>query len=242
MSGPDLDLEKPTAVGVLDRLTTNVALSLIAVLPTLFFALAMPWRLGPLLREDDPEGRQGMCLAPGAFFPLSLFVFLMAAALISTPEAAERDGSFIGPGLAISIQTAISDGNVWRAIAAVLPIYVFSVIVGTVSVGLAPLTKQNWTLRVSLRATFYVIATVLSCVIILTAMAEWSRDVTEANDVAEFIYIVSPIFVFGPIFWMYLWFFRSGGDVAWWRSVLLSFAMLAIMLGVIIVLGLLAGL
>jgi len=65
MSGPNVDLEKPNAIGGIDRLVTNFALSVIAVFPTFWTCIAMPWRLRPLLEKDEPDGRMGMLLAPG---------------------------------------------------------------------------------------------------------------------------------------------------------------------------------
>jgi len=103
MSGPSLDLEKPNVIGGLDRLVTNFAMSAIAVVPTFFVCIAKPWRLSPLLDKDDPDGRTGMLLAPGAFFPLALMVSFIIAALLATPETINTNGSYIGPDLAAAV-------------------------------------------------------------------------------------------------------------------------------------------
>ena len=130
MSGPSIDLEKPNAIGGLDRLVTSFALSVIAVIPTFWACIVTPWRLRALVDRDDPDGRIGMLLAPGAFFPLSIMVTLIVAGLLATPETLGDNGAFIGPGLAISVQSAASEGNVWKIIATVMPLYGIAIFFG----------------------------------------------------------------------------------------------------------------
>lgn len=224
----DLDMDNPKAVGVLDRLTTNVAMAMIAVLPTLAISLFMPWRLQALLAPDEPEGRKGLLLAPGAFLPLSLFVCLMASALVATPEDITRNAAFIGPRLAFSIQSAIAEGNILKAVAAILPIYVFTVIVGGLGSVLRPLTRQDWTLRISLRAVFYVVGAVVSLIILVTALADLSWRFNQSGEIASLIYRISPFLILSAILWIYLWIFRNGGSVSWVRSIGLSLAMISL--------------
>ena len=71
MSGPSLDLEKPNLIGGLDKLVTNFAISAIAVVPTFLTCIVKPWRLRALIDQDLPDGRRGLLLGPGAYFPLS---------------------------------------------------------------------------------------------------------------------------------------------------------------------------
>lgn len=241
MSEPSLDLEKPNAVGALDRITTNVAISLIAVVPTLVFCIVTPWRLAGLLMQDNPEGRSGMLLAPGAFFPLSLLISLMLGALLTTPEIADNNGAFLGPGLALAIQSAVAEGNVWKTVATVMPIYGFAVLAGTLGLILKPLAGRDWTLRVSLRAVFYVTGVFVSWIILTTAAIDLTRAATQNADLINTLYMLIPLPTLAGLIWMYLWFFRKIGNVSYFRGGLLGFAMVLLKFPVIIALGTLAA-
>lgn len=241
MPGPDVDLEKPNAIGVLDRLTTNVALSLVAVVPTFLCCIVMPWRAAPLLERDEPDGRQGMLLAPGAYLPLSLLLALMAAAAVTTPEILNDSGAYLGPKLAAAIQSAIAEGDVWKAISLVLPVYGFAILMGTLGSLLSPWVNESWTLRTSLRAVFYVTATVTSFIILFSAGTDILRISTGQRELGALLYAVSPIPVIGLMFWMYLWFFRTLGAASWIRSGALSLAMIGLKVGFLGVVGILLG-
>jgi len=241
MSEPSLDLEKPNAVGALDRITTNVAISLIAVVPTFLICIAMPWRVTELLKEDNPEGRSGMLLAPGAFFPLSLLISLMLGALLTTPELANNNGAFLGPGLALAIQSAVAEGNVWKTVATIMPIYGFAVLAGTLGLVLKPLVGSDWTLRVSLRAVFYVTGVFVSWIILTTAAVDLTRLATQNADVINFLYMLIPLPTLIGLLWMYLWMFRRIGDLSFLRSGLLSAAMIFFKFPVLLGLGTLAS-
>ena len=242
MSEPSLDLEKPNAMGTLDRLTTNVAISIIAVVPTLVTCIAMPWRLSKLLKRDDPEGRSGMLLSPGAFFPLSLLVSMITGALLTTPEMASTNGSFLGPNLALSIQSSVSEGDVWRTIGIVMPIYAYAVLVGTLGLLLKPWAHEDWTLRVSLRAMFYVSGAFIAWVMLSTAAIDIVRVSTQNAQLLSTITMVLPIPILWIVLWMYFWFFRYDGKLSLVRSGLLSVAMLVLMLLSVVALGTLASL
>ena len=242
MTEPSLDLEKPNAVGALDRITTNVAVSLIAVVPTFFTCMILPWRLTALLKRDDPEGRSGMLLSPGAFFPLSLLVSFLIGALLTTPEIAQNDGSFLGPNLALSIQSAVADGDVWKTIGTVMPIYVFAVIVGSLGLILKPWAHGDWTLRVSLRAVFYITGTFVSWVILTTAAIGVVRESIGDAELARRLNNLFPIPTLGLIFWMFFWFFRDDGALSLFRSALLSIAIIGLTLLALIGLATLSSL
>ena len=66
-----------------------------------------------------------MLLSPGAYFPLSLLVSMTAGAILTTPEIADYNGAYLGPDLALSIQAAMSEGDIWKTIAIIMPIYGF---------------------------------------------------------------------------------------------------------------------
>ena len=225
MSGPSLDLEKPNAIGGLDRLVTNFAISLIAVFPTFWACIVKPWRLTPLLERDDPDGRMGVLLAPGAFLPLALIISFMIAAVLATPETVSTNGSFIGPGLAIAVQTAAAEGDIWKIIATVMPIYGTAIVVGLLGTILKPWAHKDWTLRVSLRASFYVITVLISWMILTTAVIDLVRLSTGNFKLGSLLFkiIIPPAFAF--LIWAYYWFFRNGGVLSGVRSGLLSVVM-----------------
>ena len=225
MSGPNLDLEKPNAIGGLDKLVTNFAISAIAVIPTFWTCIFMPWRLSKLLDRDDPEGRMGMLLAPGAFFPLSLMISFIAAAMLATPETLSSNGAFIGPGLAVSVQSAASDGDIWKIVATIMPIYGTAVLIGLLGMVLKPWAHQDWTLRVSLRAAFYVTAVLVSWMILTSAAIDLIRLSSGNNQIGSFLYSIIIIPTCGFIIWTYFWFFRNNGSVSWGRSSALGIAM-----------------
>lgn len=228
MSGPSIDLEKPNVIGGLDRLVTNFALSAIAVVPTFFTCMFRPWRLRTLIDNDDPHGRMGMLLAPGAYFPLSLMVSFIAAALLATPETLMSNGSFIGPDLAVSVQSAASEGDVWKVIGTIMPIYGVAVFLGLLGTALKPFSGQDWTLRVSLRAALYVMGTLMSWMILTTAVVDLIRLSTGNNDIASSIYSIVIVPTIGFVVWMYLWFFRNHGAVSMIRSAVLSLSMIGL--------------
>ena len=242
MSEPNIDLDKPNAMGTLDRLTTNVAISIIAVVPTLLICIAMPWRLTGLLKRDDPEGRSGMLLSPGAFFPLCLLVSMITGALLTTPELASNNGSFLGPNLALSIQSSVSEGDIWGTIGIIMPIYAFTVLVGSVGLLLKPLAPRDWSLRVSLRAAFYVAGAFVAWVMLATSAIDIMRASSLSTQFVSLLPVLLPIPTLWVVLWMYFWFFRHGGELSFARSALLSVAMLVLMLVTIVALGMLSSL
>lgn len=235
MSGPSLDLEKPNMIGGLDKLVTNFALSVIAVFPTLFACLFTPWRLTPLLNRDDPDGRMGMLLAPGAFFPLTLMMAFIVAALLATPETINNNGSFIGPDLAVSVQSAASNGDIWKIVGTIMPIYGTAIIVGLLGTCLKPWAHKDWTLRVSLRAAFYVMATLISWLLLTSAAMDLMRVSTGNNTLPSYIYFFLIIPTFCWILWVYYWFFRHDGALSPFRSGALSLAMFGLLAAPIVI-------
>jgi len=237
MSEPSLDLDKPSAVGTLDRITTNVAISLIAVVPTFVTCLIAPWRLAELLKRDDPEGRVGMLLSPGAFFALSLLVSMMVGALLTTPEIAQNDGSLLGPNLALTIQAAVTEGDVWKVVGAVLPIYVFAVLAGALGLVFKASIHADWTLRISLRAMFYVIGAFVSWVILAVSAIGVVRGLSDNVGLANNLAPITILPSLGLILWMYFWFFRKVGAISYFRSGVLAVAMFVLMAMTVVVLG-----
>ena len=239
MSGPSVDLEKPNLIGGLDKLVTNFAIAAIAVIPTLWTCIVKPWRLRPLLNRDEPDGRMGMLLAPGAFFPLALMVSFLIAALLATPETVSNNDSFIGPGLAVSVQTAASEGDIWKMIAIIMPIYGTAVLMGLLGVFLKPWTQQDWNLRVSLRAAFYLNGVVISWMILTSAVMELARVSLGSYELFSFLLPVFIILTIGFVLWIYFWFFRNEESVSKIRSGALSLTMLGLIITVFVAIDLL---
>jgi len=234
MSGPSLDIEKPNAIGGLDRLVTNFALSAIAVFPTFAACVAKPSRLRPLIDGDDPDGRMGMLLAPGAFFPFALLVSFIAAAILATPETLNYNGAYIGPGLATAVQSAASEGDIWKLIATIMPIYGTAVAIGTLGICLKPWAGPDWTLRTSLRAAFYIFGVLVSWLVLTTAVIDLIRLSTGDNDIASTLYKIIVIPTVSIFIWMYYSFFRNQGAASKGRSLALSFAMIGLILALIV--------
>lgn len=239
MSGPSLDLEKPNLIGGLDRLVTNFAISAISVFPTFLTCITKPWKLRPLLDRDDPDGRMGMLLAPGAFFPLALMVSFIIAAVLATPETIKTNGSYIGPDLAVAVQSAASEGDLWKLIATIMPIYGMAVFFGLVGRALKPWAGQDWTLRVSLRAALYVIGAFTSWMILVTAVADLIQLSTGSYETGSLLYKIVIVPTLGAIFWIYFCFFRNNGSISKLRSVALSVAMAGLIFAVIVGINLL---
>ena len=238
MSGPNLDLEKPNAIGGLDRLVTNIALAFIAGIPTFLTCIAMPWKLRPLLDRDDPDGRMGMLLAPGAYFPLSLMIFFIIAAVLATPETLSNNGAFIGPGLAVAVQTAASEGNIWKIVATIMPIYGMAIFVGIIGTILKRWAGQDWTLRISLRAAFYVMGTLTTWLILTTAIIDLIIVPTKNYDLQSSLYRIIMLPTLGALIWIYSGFFYNNGTLSKIRSAVLGAAMVGLFIVPIILMDL----
>ena len=230
----NVDLEKSNAIGGLDRITTNIAIALISVFPTFFVSIATPWRLVPLITEDEPRGRSGYLIAPGAYLPLAILVTLLGAAVAANAEIASNSGAFLGPNLALSVQSAVAEGNIWQVVSTALPIYVFAVVVGAFGGINRILIGRDWSKRRSLRSTFYVVGTVISFILIATALIDFLRFSVEYTEAAMLLLAFVPAPIIGIILWMYVWFFRVHSNSSWWRCMIASIIMFALHLGVLI--------
>jgi len=234
MSGPSLDLEKPNAIGGLDRIVTGFALSVIAVVPTFLTCIIRPQRLRPLIDGDDPDGRTGMLLSPGAYFPLALLLSFTLAAMLATPETLDYNGSFIGPDLAVSVQSSASEGDIWKIVAAIMPIYGMAVFIGLLGACLKPWAGANWTLRTSLRAAFYMIGTLTSWLILTTAIIDLVRLSSGSDDLASLFYKIIIIPTISVLVWMYAGFYSDNGGVSRVRSAVLGAATLGLLVLVMV--------
>ena len=224
MSEPSIDLEKPNAIGGLDRLVTNFAIAVVAVVPTFLTCVFRPWKLTSLMEQDDPHGRQGLLLAPGAYFALALMVAFMIGVILSTPETISNDGSYIGPKLALTVQAAAAEGKIWKVVGTVMPIYALAVFLGLLGIVLKPWAHPGWTLRVSLRAAFYMIATLITWLIITGGIIDLIR-LSAGNNFVSKIYgvLIFPTSAF--VLWFYYWVFGHDNKNSRPQKLALSAAM-----------------
>lgn len=230
MPGPSIDLEKPNILGGLDKLATHFGLAIIAVFPTFLTCIIRPWRLWPLIDKDEPDGRKGILLSPGAFFFFALLVSFILAAILATPETLDYNGSYIGPDLAVAVQTAASDGDVWKLVATIMPMYGSAIVLGVLGFVLRPLVGPDWTLRVSLRAAFYVMGTLISWLLLVTTVADLVRLRTENDGMPSIIYGVSLLPTVAATIWIYAGIMRGSGAVSKAKSFILGLAMFGLVL------------
>ena len=225
MSGPDIDLEKPNVLGGLDRLATQTAIAILTVFPTFLTCVFRPSRLRPLIDKIEPDGRKGVLLSPGVFFFVALFVAFIIAAMMSTPETINYNGSYIGPDLAVSVQKAASEGNIWKLIGTILPIYGATIMLGLLGMILKPFAKQDWSLQTSIRAAFYVMGVLVSWMLLTTAVIDLIQLKAESGKNMSFLYGFAVVPAIATFLYMYAGFFRHGGALSWLRSILLAIAM-----------------
>ncbi|MEO1247794.1 MAG: hypothetical protein AAFX56_19110 [Pseudomonadota bacterium] len=230
MTEPELELGQRNLIGALDRIVTHLALAMVAAVATLFVAIARPWRLAPLLSSDEPDGRDGVVLSPGAYLPLSLALVLLAAAAVTTPDTLQSNQGFLGPGLAVAVANAIAEGDVWKTLSIVLPIYAYAVCFGVLGRVLTPWAGAWWTLRTSLRAAFYQVATVVGWIVLSSAAIDAYRVASGNGDNWQLLYALNTIPIVGLSLWMYFWFFKSGESVSSLKAAALTLGIFALMM------------
>lgn len=237
MPGLEIDMEEKNAVGGLDRLVTNIALAVVAVFPTLLTAIAAPWKLVPLLTDDEPDGKNGMLLSPGAFLVLGVTVVLLFAATITTSETIASNTGAIGPGLAVAVENAVSDGNVSKTASLIAPIYILAISIGIIAQLARKWAGEWWTLRTSMRAAFYQTGVTVCWIILSSAAIDAYRVSSGDNETGSILYSLNSLPIFGLSVWMYFWFFRQGGRMPYWRACLLSTLMLGFAFGILAIAG-----
>lgn len=225
----DIDFEQKNALGALDRFVTNIALAIVSVFPTFAIGVVQPWRLAPLIVNDAPEGRRGFLLSPGAFFVIALTVVLILVAAVSTEETLAYNGSLIGPDWAVSVASTAAEGNIWKTVSKITPVFLTAVILGVVGQSLRKWAGPWWTLRVSIRASFYIVTILVCYVILISAVIDpvtvHLNKPRISRLVIKFITPTIPLLVL----WMYFWFFKSNPETSSKKAALLTVAMFAIL-------------
>ncbi|MGB6230667.1 MAG: hypothetical protein WBF53_11150 [Litorimonas sp.] len=239
MSGPSIDLEERNPLGGLDLLATGIGLAVIAVFPTLLATLVAPWKLGPVLVADEPDGRRGMILSPGAYLVLSLAVVLVMVGSLVSPDVARNDGGLIGPRLAADVSSAARAGDVWLTLSRIAPVFIITLLFGVVGRGLTRWAGEWWDLRTSLRASFYAISTAICWIVLLSLGMDIAARLQSVPPASQRPPGLSPVLVIGSIYWIYFWCFRSGGGLTVRRALLLTLAMLGLSAAVMTAMGLL---
>jgi len=228
MSEPSIDLEKPNLLGGLDKLMTHFAIAMIAVIPTYFTCITAPWRLRALINTIEPDGRRGMLLSPGAFFFLSIMGSFIIAAILSTPETRNYNGSYIGPNLALAVQKAASEGNVWKLIGTIMPIYGATVFFGLIGTLLKPWADRNWTLQASLRTAFYSMGMLVSWIILTTSVVDSIRLHSGNDNIVSTLYGIFIPIGLAAFIWVYAGAFRNEGQTSWIKSAILALLIIGI--------------
>jgi hypothetical protein len=239
MIEPEINPEERNVVGGIDRLVTNFALAILAVVPTLGTLMFMPWKLAPQLNHHQGDGRDGMLLAPGVFIALSLTITLLFSAVLATPDTLAENPSFIGPGLAMQVAEAAEQGNLWKTASTIAPIYFFAVLTGAIGALLQRWAGPSWNLSASLRAGFYVVATAVCWIVLSSAVIDWIRVSSGPSSLVLRLYDYNSVPILILPVWVYAGLFRGLGHTLL-RSGLLAAAMFAMMLIIFIVVGLLS--
>lgn len=172
----NIDITEQNIVGAIDRFATNIALAGLAVIPTLFIVILMPWRLTPMIVDGQPNGRSGALLAPGVFFPLIVVASLLlvagmvpelAPAVVETSssvgseaaaEASSSNGraTFIGGDDIRQMATAWRAGEVNQILLVLLPVFAVTVVSFAATAWLGVLVGNWWTVRTAIRSGFYI--------------------------------------------------------------------------------------
>jgi len=226
MSNDDhIEITKYNALGGLDRFVTNIALAIVSVFPTFAIGVVQPWRLAPLIVNDASEGRKGVLLSPGAFFVVALTVVLVLAAVVSTEETLAWNGSLIGPDWAVSVASAAAEGNIWKTVSKITPVFLVAVFWGVIGLGLKKWAGPWWTLRVSIRAAFYLVTILVSYAILMSAIFDAVTVHLNKPEVSQFAYKVLPLTIIFFIFWFYFCVFNSDENMSRQRAFMLSVGM-----------------
>ncbi len=232
-SNDEIEIEKQSVLGGLDRFVTSIALAIVAVFPTFAFGIVKPWRLTPLIVNDEPEGRKGAILSPGAFFVVALTVVLVLAAVVSTEETLAWNGSMIGPDWAVSVASSAAEGNVWKTVSKITPVFLVAVFWGVIGASLKKWVGPWWTLRVSIRAAFYFVTILVSYAILMSAIFDAVTVHLNKPEVSQFAYKVLPLTLVFFISWFYFWVFNADDNMSGKRAFVLSAGMSILLLTIL---------
>ncbi|MEL6323560.1 MAG: hypothetical protein AAFQ84_04955 [Pseudomonadota bacterium] len=230
MDSDELDLRQRNIVGAIDRLTTNIALALIAIIPSLVIVVVMPWRLRDLIISDPPDGRDRLLLAPGVYFLLVVVISLLILAFV-VPEAAGD----LAPDEEATATLGISSANTqqilaaWRAgdvnamLISILPIFLFTAILSASTWWLKILVGDWWTMRATIRTGFYILGSVI-CIgaVIVIGVSRADFNVEQLVLITN----LSNLSITVLVAWWYFWVFKDASSP--WKPKRLAATALAI--------------
>ena len=155
---PSMPLEGENSITGLEALITNLSLSIIAVLPTVFLAIFLPKRLVSMIAAKKPISRKGMILGPGVYFLASIFLLVLFLNLAnSATDALESQYTPSGDGLT----SAATSGSYVNFAIKTLPIYAVGILLALLNFIILRFAGPQWTLRTALASSFYSVGTIL---------------------------------------------------------------------------------
>ncbi len=235
------DSEELHVLASLERLVVQMALAVTSLPKTLLTCLLMPRRLTVHLNlPDDARSRPVVVdgvLAPG-LYSLILMVasaFIMGPILRKAGVTEESDGSVFGPSEVNAISEAVASGEGLAVFAALMPIYLFVVVVGYMTGPLKWITGVWWNARARFGAAAYLLSSLIFVAICLLAILYRLSDGKDPNN------IITLAINYGFLVFLvcgYTGIMRGPlphPPVRWWKAVLggvgsVFFAFIAIML------------
>lgn len=231
---PEIGTDEKNIVGALDKFVENMALAILNAFSTFFILIATPWRVSHLLQEQQPGGRKGALLGAGVFFALSTVLVMVVAGLSATPEIVASNSGFIGPAYAQRVSQAVAEGEIWRVVSSIGPIYLSAIFFGLCSYLLKGMAGPKWTLNVSLRASFYQVASWVVWTIATSAVID-PIGLAYGGSVSRDLYTVNAVPVFALPIWQYFWFFKVVNSLSVIRALGSALLMTAIVFGTMFV-------
>ena len=222
MEGPDLD--RRDAVGSVNRIVMNVGFAVIGAIPTLVVALLTPWKLGPLVLDDEPLGRRGLLLAPGVYFLIALTVVMLFTAILipGAEDVSAEPEPFVGPGFARAVLEAVEAGNLWKTLSVMAPIYVVALVLAVAIAGLRMIAGPWLTLERSMRLSLYLVTTLIGFAATAGAVIDALNRVVGDNPIVAALTAALGGAVLVTALYTSFFLFRQGPGVGVLRAAALS--------------------
>lgn len=214
MTNDNVDITEPNFIGAVDRITTNIALAGLALIPSIFIVAFTPWRLPPLIKGDTPEGRDGVLLAPGIFF-LMIMTFSMLFLVAAAPELAvvdpDRNGSNVltfSQNELASLKAGWQEGEVYQVLQFVMPVYILTIAAYAALIWLRFLIGPWWTMRSAVRLGFYQTGAIFGLISGIGGAVLLAGFTLEQLNQINTLFLLT---VLAVTLWNFFWVFKSGG-------------------------------
>ena len=236
----NINIAEKNIIGAIDRLATNIALAGLAIIPSCLIVIFMPWRLTPIITDDQAEGRTGSLLAPGVFFPLTMVSSMVLLASIVPELASEaieiptnvenaaeapsdtKSVTFIGGDDIRLMAAAWRAGEIKQILLVFLPVFAVCVIASAATSWIRVLVGNWWTVRTAIRSGFYIYGALIGIASLSSLLISGLTLSNESNRLLSTIIT----FLFPAFFlWCYFGLLKAGGVENKWR--LISAAILA---------------